>query len=77
MLKKIFKILSFIYNFIIYSNDENVLILKFRFMKSIIKKPHELTYSNIDKARNLLNFNPKIGIDKGLIKQYQWHLTKL
>jgi len=37
----------------------------------------DVTYSNIDKARNLLNFKPKIGIDKGLINQYQWHLTKL
>ncbi len=37
----------------------------------------DITYSNINKARNLLNFIPKVDIDEGLMNQYQWQNKKL
>ncbi|MFX1386344.1 MAG: GDP-mannose 4,6-dehydratase [Promethearchaeota archaeon] len=37
----------------------------------------DVTYSNINKAKNLLNYAPKIDIDKGLANVYQWHIKKL
>ena len=36
----------------------------------------EATYSNIDKVRNMLNFQPKISIDEGLRRQFEWQLIK-
>jgi len=32
----------------------------------------EATYSNIEKARKILNFQPKISIDEGLKRQFEW-----
>ncbi|MFX0139472.1 MAG: GDP-mannose 4,6-dehydratase [Candidatus Hodarchaeota archaeon] len=37
----------------------------------------DITYSNIDKARKILKFNPKVEIDEGLINQYQWQIKNL
>ncbi|MFX1594339.1 MAG: GDP-mannose 4,6-dehydratase [Promethearchaeota archaeon] len=37
----------------------------------------DVTYSNINKAKNLLNYAPKIDIDEGLANVYQWHIKKL
>lgn len=37
----------------------------------------EITYSNIEKAKKLLNFNPKVNIDDGLNKTYEWHIENL
>lgn len=36
----------------------------------------DITHSNIKKAREILNYNPRIKIDEGLRKQYEWQ-TKL
>jgi UDP-glucose 4-epimerase len=32
----------------------------------------DITYSNINKAKNLLNYIPKVDISEGLMNQYQW-----
>ena len=32
----------------------------------------KITYSNTNKARNILNFQPTIYIDEGLKKTYEW-----
>jgi len=37
----------------------------------------DITYSNINKARNLLKFIPKISIEEGLTNQYQSKLSEL
>ena len=37
----------------------------------------DITHSNIDKARKILKFNPKVEIDEGLINQYQWQIKNL
>ncbi len=37
----------------------------------------DITHSNINKAKNLLNYTPKIGIDEGLLSQYQWQIKIL
>ncbi|MFX0141783.1 MAG: NAD-dependent epimerase/dehydratase family protein, partial [Candidatus Hodarchaeota archaeon] len=37
----------------------------------------EITYSNIEKAKKILKFNPKVNIDEGLNKTYEWHLENL
>jgi len=37
----------------------------------------DITYSNIEKARKILKFNPKVEIDEGLINQYQWQIKNL
>ncbi len=34
----------------------------------------DITHSNINKAKRVLNYNPKIDIDQGLINQYQWQV---
>jgi nucleoside-diphosphate-sugar epimerase len=36
-----------------------------------------ITYSNIEKAKNILKFNPKVNIDEGLNKTYEWHIENL
>ena len=38
----------------------------------------EITHSNIEKAKKILNFRPKIKIEEGLIRQHEWQkkLTK-
>lgn len=35
----------------------------------------EITHSNIDKAKKVLNFEPKVNIDDGLPKAYEWQLN--
>jgi len=35
----------------------------------------ESTHSNINKARKLLGFSPKVNIDEGLENQYQWQTS--
>jgi len=37
----------------------------------------DITYSNINKARNLLKFSPKVDIEEGLMNQYQWQNKEL
>jgi len=37
----------------------------------------DITHSDINKARKVLNYNPKIDIDQGLMNQYQWHIKNL
>ena len=37
----------------------------------------EITYSNINKANNLLGFYPKVKIDEGLKKTYEWQKNYL
>lgn len=37
----------------------------------------DITYSNINKARNLLNYSPKVDIEEGLMNQYQWQNKEL
>ncbi|MHA2393141.1 MAG: GDP-mannose 4,6-dehydratase [Promethearchaeota archaeon] len=37
----------------------------------------EVTHSKIDKAKNKLHFKPKINIDEGLKKTYEWQITNL
>lgn len=37
----------------------------------------DITHSNINKARKILGYNPKIDIDQGLLNQYQWHIKDL
>ena len=32
----------------------------------------EITHSNIEKAKKILNFRPKIKIEEGLKQQYDW-----
>jgi UDP-glucose 4-epimerase len=32
----------------------------------------DITFSNINKAKKLLNYSPKVNIDEGLMNQYQW-----
>ncbi len=32
----------------------------------------DITYSNINKAKTLLNYVPKVDIEEGLMNQYQW-----
>jgi len=32
----------------------------------------EITHSNIEKAKNILKFQPKVNIDNGLHKQFEW-----
>lgn len=58
-------------------------------MYSIVTKPKnikkiekqkgdvDLTYSNIEKARKMLNYQPKIDIDKGLHKTYEWQIARI
>ena len=36
-----------------------------------------ITSSNIDKARNILGFDPKVNIDEGLRKTYEWQKENL
>ncbi|MFW9971587.1 MAG: GDP-mannose 4,6-dehydratase, partial [Candidatus Odinarchaeota archaeon] len=36
----------------------------------------DITYSNINKAKSLLNYNPEIDIDKGLINHYNWQIKE-
>ncbi len=36
-----------------------------------------ITHSDISKARRILNFKPKVNIDVGLEKQYEWQLSFL
>ena len=37
----------------------------------------EITYSNIKKATNILDYYPKVKIDEGLQKTYEWQKNKL
>ncbi|MFX1391343.1 MAG: GDP-mannose 4,6-dehydratase [Promethearchaeota archaeon] len=37
----------------------------------------DITHSNINKAKKILGYNPKIDIDQGLENQYHWHLNNL
>ncbi len=37
----------------------------------------DITHSNITKARKLLNYNPKVEIDEGLMCQYKWHIKNI
>ncbi len=37
----------------------------------------EITHSKIDKARKILRFDPKINIDEGLKKTYEWQIENL
>ena len=37
----------------------------------------DVTHSDINKARKILNFSPKVDIDEGLMNQYQWHIKNL
>ena len=34
----------------------------------------DMTHSNIEKAKKMLNYSPKINIDTGLRKTYEWQL---
>jgi len=55
-------------------------------MYSIVNKPRkvkfidkqqgdvDITYSNINKARTLLGYNPEINIEKGLMNYYNWRI---
>lgn len=36
----------------------------------------KITHSKIDKAKRILGFSPKIKIDEGLLKTYEWQLKK-
>ncbi|MFX0043512.1 MAG: GDP-mannose 4,6-dehydratase [Candidatus Hodarchaeota archaeon] len=36
----------------------------------------DVTYSDIKKAQNILKYKPKVSIDNGLIKTYEWQLEK-
>jgi UDP-glucose 4-epimerase len=36
----------------------------------------DITYSNINKAKNLLNYMPRIDIDEGLMNQYKWQYNE-
>ncbi|MFW9819837.1 MAG: GDP-mannose 4,6-dehydratase [Candidatus Thorarchaeota archaeon] len=36
-----------------------------------------ITYSNINKAKNLLNYIPKVNIEEGLMNQYKWQNKEL
>ena len=36
----------------------------------------EVTHSNIEKAKKILNFHPKIEIDEGLRKTFNWQKEK-
>lgn len=33
----------------------------------------ELRIPNIEKAKNILNYEPKVGLDEGIIKTYEWY----
>ncbi|MBD3227952.1 MAG: NAD-dependent epimerase/dehydratase family protein, partial [Candidatus Lokiarchaeota archaeon] len=58
-------------------------------MYAIVKKPKnvrygskkkgdvEVTHSNITKAQKILGYEPKINIDEGLKKTYQWQINYL
>lgn len=35
----------------------------------------EITHSNIEKAKRILRFQPKIKIEEGLRRQYEWQLN--
>ena len=35
-----------------------------------------LTYANINKAKKLLNYNPKTNLEEGLLKTYNWIITQ-
>jgi len=35
----------------------------------------EITHSNIEKAKKILNYHPKISIREGLLKQYNWQVN--
>ena len=37
----------------------------------------EITHSNIEKAKKILRFNPKVNIDDGLNKTYEWQIENL
>lgn len=37
----------------------------------------KVTHSKIEKAQRMLQFNPKVNIDEGLIKTYEWQLENL
>jgi nucleoside-diphosphate-sugar epimerase len=37
----------------------------------------DITYSNINKAKKLLNYIPKVDIEEGLMNQYQWQNKEL
>ncbi len=37
----------------------------------------QVTHSKIEKAQRVLLFNPKVNIDEGLIKTYEWQLENL
>ncbi len=37
----------------------------------------KVTHSNIEKAKKMLQFEPKVNIDEGLRKTYDWQLTTL
>ena len=54
---------------------------------SIAKKPKKIkyiekqkgdvdvTYSNINKAKMILNYHPSVNIDEGLLKSYEWQIS--
>lgn len=44
-----------------------------------IKPPYidiELRIPNIDKAKKILNYEPKIGLDEGILKTFEWYERK-
>jgi len=41
-------------------------------VKPLINEDLKITFANITKAKNELNYNPRINIDIGLFKTYQW-----
>lgn len=36
----------------------------------------EITHADINKAKNMLNYQPKIDIDEGLQRTYNWLIKK-
>ena len=36
----------------------------------------DITYSNIEKAKRMLNYQPKVNIDEGLLKTYEWQIRQ-
>ena len=57
---------------------ENILN-KNAIIEMVPKQKGELvkTHANIDKAKNLLNFYPKVGLEEGLEKFIQWYIKHM
>ena len=41
------------------------------------KGDEEVTYSNIKKAENMLDFHPKVNIKEGLEKTFEWQVNRI